>query len=189
MPIVLEQLASIPGGLIDGLEVVHEIIMPNLGRPLTLAIMDVRVIPADLHTKEVLRQLLEFNAYEFAAFFEDSTLDEHGRFGYRWLDHYWTEPDRHPYLIRVGDQIGGMTLVRGGDHLSIAEFLIMPQYRRHGVGRIAARQVFDRFSGDWTVHQVPGNDRAVAFWRRAIPVPFSETVDGDGTTQRFTLPG
>lgn len=150
--------------------------------------MDVRVVPAEPQAKEVLRQLLEFNAYEFAAFFEDSELDEHGRFGYRWLDHYWTEPDRQPFLIRVGDRIGGMTLVRGTDQRSIAEFLIMPQYRRQGAGLVAARQIFDRFGGDWSVHQVPGNDRAVSFWRRAIPVPFTETVNDGGTTQRFTMP-
>ena len=149
--------------------------------------MDVQVIPADLHAKEIIRQLLEFNAYEFTAFFADSELDEHGRFGYRWLDHYWTDEHRHAFLIRVDGRIAGMTLVRGTDPFSIAEFLIMPQYRRRGVGLIAARRVFSLFDGSWSVHQVPGNERATAFWRRAIPAPFTETADADGTTQRFVL--
>ncbi len=35
---------------------------------------------------------------------------------------------------------------------------------------------------------VAGNDVAVAFWRRAIPVPSDETVTGRGTEQRFTVP-
>lgn len=162
--------------------------MPKRCQWLLWPIMDVRVIPAELNAKEIIRQLLEFNAYEFAAFFADAELDEHGRFGYRWLDHYWTEADRHPFIIRVDGRIAGMTLVRGTDQLSIAEFLIMPQYRRRNVGLIAARQVFDLFDGEWSVHQVPGNDRATAFWRRAIPVPFTETMDEGGTTQRFTTP-
>ena len=151
--------------------------------------MDVKVVPASLADKEILRQLLEFNAYEFARFFADAGLNEHGRFGYRYLDHYWTEPHRHPFLVRVDQRIGGMVLVASGEPHSINEFLIMPQYRRRGVGMIAAREVFGQFGGAWSVQQVRGNGAAVAFWRRAIPVEFDETDDDAGTTQRFTMPG
>jgi predicted acetyltransferase len=150
--------------------------------------VDVDVVRAELADKEVLRQLLEFNAYEFARLSHDAVLNEHGRFGYSWLDHYWTEPMRYPFLIRVRGQIGGMVLVTGTDPRSIAEFLVMPQYRRTGVGLAAARYVFDLFGGAWSVHEVPGSDAAVAFWRRAIPVQFIETRDDDGTTQRFRMP-
>ena len=150
--------------------------------------MDVKVVRAELADKDVLRQLLEFNAYEFARLFDDAVLNEHGRFGYPWLDHYWTEPTREPFLIRVGSHIGGMVLVTGTDPRSIAEFLVMPQYRRLGVGLVVARFVFELFGGAWSVHQVPGNEAAVAFWRRAIPVEFTETRDDDGTTQRFRMP-
>ncbi|HEY2172897.1 MAG TPA: GNAT family N-acetyltransferase [Mycobacteriales bacterium] len=150
--------------------------------------MDVEVVRAELADKEVLRQLLEFNAYEFARLSDDAVLNERGRFGYSWLDHYWTEPTRHPFLIRVRGQIGGIVLVTGTDPRSIAEFLVMPQYRRLGVGLAAARYVFELFGGAWSVHEVPGNEAAVAFWRRAIPVEFAETCDDDGTTQRFRMP-
>lgn len=150
--------------------------------------MDVHVVPVELADKEIVRQLLEFNAYEFARLRDDAELNEDGRFGYSWLDDYWTEPERHPFLIRVDTRIGGLALVRGTDPYSVAEFLVMPQYRRRGVGSVAARQLFDLFGGEWSVHQVPGNVEAVAFWRRAIPVAFSEACNEDGTTQRFTMP-
>jgi predicted acetyltransferase len=150
--------------------------------------VDVEVVRAELADKEVLRQLLEFNAYEFARLSDDAVLNERGRFGYSWLDHYWTEPTRHPFLIRVRGQIGGIVLVTGTDPRSIAEFLVMPQYRLLGVGLAAARYVFELFGGAWSVHEVPGNEAAVAFWRRAIPVEFAETCDDDGTTQRFRMP-
>jgi predicted acetyltransferase len=150
--------------------------------------VDVEVVRAELADKEVLRQLLEFNAYEFARLSDDAVLNERGRFGYSWLDHYWTEPTRYPFLIRVRGQIGGIVLVTGTDPRSIAEFLVMPQYRRLGVGLAAARYVFELFGGAWSVHEVPGNEAAVAFWRRAIPVEFAETCDADGTTQRFRMP-
>ena len=149
--------------------------------------LDVRLVRAEPTDKEVLRQLLEFNAYEFARLFDDAALDEHGRFGYSWLDNYWTEPERHPFLIRVSGRIGGLVLVRGNDPYSVAEFLVMPQYRRRGVGIVAARRVFEMFGGAWSIHEVAANAEAVAFWRRAIPVESDETSDEDGTTQRFRM--
>jgi predicted acetyltransferase len=144
------------------------------------------VKPAAPQDKEILRQLLEFNAYETSRF-EDAELDEHGRFGYRYLDHYWTEKGRHPYLILVGLSIAGMALVREGPPHSIAEFLIMPKHRRTGVGTAAARDVLLRYPGQWEVRQAPGNAAAVAFWRHAIPREFTERRDEHGTTQTFTI--
>lgn len=123
--------------------------------------MDVEVVRAEPADKEILRQLLEFNAYEFARLFNDAVLNEHGRFGYAWLDYYWTEPTRCPFLIRVRGAIGGMVLVTGTGPRSIAEFLVMPQYRRLGVGLAAARYVFELLGGAWSVHEVPGNEAAI----------------------------
>lgn len=67
--------------------------------------------------------------------------------------------------------------------------LVLPRFRRGGVGTVAAREAFARFPGDWEVHQLAGNDDAVASWRRAIPVAFDGSVTPDGTTQRFSLAG
>jgi predicted acetyltransferase len=144
----------------------------------------VQVQPAQLQDKAVIRQFLEFNAYEFSRF-DGADLDPHGRFGYRFLDHYWTEPDTHPFLITVDARLAGTALLRAGPPHSMAEFLVMPKYRRTGVGTAAARQVFARFAGEWEVHEVPGNAVAVEFWREAIPAPFSEAHDDQGMTQRF----
>ncbi|MGN6677163.1 MAG: GNAT family N-acetyltransferase [Streptosporangiaceae bacterium] len=141
---------------------------------------------ADLGDREIVRQLLEFNAYEFSRF-DGADLDGNGRFGYAYLDLYWTEPGRRPYLILVGASIAGMALVREGPPHSVAEFLIMPKYRRAGVGTTAARDLLSRHPGRWELHQVPGNERAVAFWRHAIPCEFTEHQDEHGITQTFTL--
>lgn len=147
---------------------------------------DVRLRPAELADKSVVRQVLEFNAYEFSRF-DGADLDRHGTFGCRYLDHYWTESDRHPFLILIGRHLAGVALVRAGTPNSMAEFLVLPKYRRSGVGRAAAAAVFSRFQGEWETHEVPGNDQAVEFWRQAIPVDFTETTNEHGTTQRFTI--
>jgi predicted acetyltransferase len=70
----------------------------------------------------------------------------------------------------------------------MAEFLVMPRYRRAGVGRFAAQRLFASLPGPWRVREVAGNEVAVAFWRAVIPFSFTEDQDEYGTTQLFTMP-
>ncbi len=149
--------------------------------------MLVRVEETGPEHREIVRRLLEFNAYEFSRF-NGADLDGHGTFGYTYLDDYWTEPGRHPLLIEADGQLAGLALVRPVEdgRRAVAEFLVLPKYRRLGVGTTAARAVFAMYPGDWLIREVPGNHDAVAFWRHAIPVAFTETTDSDGTFQRFT---
>ncbi|MDQ1726621.1 MAG: hypothetical protein QOK14_666 [Frankiaceae bacterium] len=149
--------------------------------------VDISTDAADEQAKPVLRRLLELNAHEFSAF-DGRDVNEHGEYGYRYLDQYWTEPDhRQAFLIRCDGQIAGFAMVLGGPRQSVSEFFILRKYRRRGVGAAAAQMILRASPGHWVTHQVPGNDDAVAFWRRAIPVPFAETMDANGTTQRFTI--
>lgn len=71
---------------------------------------DVQVREAAADEKPILRQLLELYEYDFSEF-EGTDVGPHGFYGYRYLDHDWTEPDRHPYLIRVDDNLAGFVLV------------------------------------------------------------------------------
>ncbi|OWA35585.1 hypothetical protein B9G55_13250 [Saccharibacillus sp. O16] len=50
----------------------------------------------------------------------------------------------------------------------IVEFFVMKKYRRVGLGRLAAQQLFRRFSGVWKLGIMEENEPALAFWRRAI---------------------
>lgn len=150
--------------------------------------VDVQLTPVGIDRAALVGQLLEFNAYEHSVF-DGADVDHLGRFGYRYLDLYWSDPTRHAYLIETSGCTAGLVLIREGAPHSIAEFLVLPKHRRAGVGSAAARAAFAAFPGDWEVHQVRGNNGAIEFWRRAIPVPFDQTVDSDGTTQHFSIPG
>jgi predicted acetyltransferase len=135
--------------------------------------MDIDVRQASLEEKSVLRHLLELYNYDFSEF-DGADLDAHGFYGYGRLDHYWTEPGRYPFLVRADGKLAGLVLVRTLDTpavpptRSIAEFFILKKYRRRGVGRAAARRVFDLFPGRWHVSQIANNHPAQAFWRRVI---------------------
>lgn len=148
--------------------------------------MAVEVIEASEADRTVVRRLLQLYHYDFSEFNGDD-VDAHGEFLHRYFDHYWTAPDRKPFLFRVGGAWAGLALVYTGDPHDIAEFFVMRKYRRRGIGAEAAAQLFERFPGCWTVRQLLSNPAATVFWRTAIPYPFREAVEGDEVTQRFSV--
>ena len=133
---------------------------------------NIKITQAILDEKPILRQLLELYEYDFSEF-EGTEIGLHGFFGYKYLDHYWTEPDRYPYLIRVNDHLAGFVLVnRHGasseDRWSIAEFFVMRKYRNLGIGAFAAAFIFDLRPGKWEVSQSAAHPASTVFWRKVI---------------------
>ena len=127
--------------------------------------------PATLADAELLSNLLELYTHDLSAVFPNVQLGPDGRFGYDKLPRYWTEPDRRfPFLIRCDGRIAGFVLATRGspvvadpDVLDVAEFFVLRQYRRSGVGREAAFLLWNRFPGMWTVRVSEGNSGAVSF--------------------------
>ena len=144
------------------------------------------MIEAELGDKAVLEQLLELYQYDFSEF-DDHDVGADGLYRYRYIDNYWTEPDRHPLLFRVDRKWAGFALVRAGAPHDMAEFFVMRKYRRSGVGTVLAREVFARFPGEWQVRQMTSNPAATAFWCQAIPVDFVQEILDQGPVQRFTI--
>src|SRR5215216_2568053 len=135
-----------------------------------LCAVAVEVEPVSYSDKDVLGRLIEFYVYDYSEYM-GWDVDAHGVFGYRYLDHYWTDADRHPFFIRVDGRLAGFALVRSGRPHDMAEFFVMRKYRRAGVGTEAARLVLGRFPGSWEVRQLEANVAGSNFWRSAIPVP------------------
>lgn len=141
------------------------------------------VQPASLAEQSVLANLFELYSHDFSEFY-DVDINEDGRFGYQSLPLYWSEPGRHPFLIRVDSKLAGFALVKrgpgvfdGADVWDMAEFFILRAHRRHGIGARAAHQVWGQFIGAWEVRVMEANRSAVPFWERAVasfvgqPVP------------------
>lgn len=98
-------------------------------------------------------------------------VGDDGTFGTDLLDGCWSQAPRHPFLIRLGDSLAGFAVVDRGSHVSdrsdvwdMAEFFVLNRWRRAGVGRSAARQLFAEFPGDWEVRPFPGYPPAERFW-------------------------
>lgn len=145
------------------------------------------VHPARDEDFDMLGRLLQLYLHDFSEH-TGWDVDEDGQFHYAWLDAYRLEKGRHAYVIRVEGRPAGFALVREAERIQMAEFFVLRKYRREGVGLAAARHLLEAHARAWSIAQLASNPEATSFWRRAIPVPFEETVQTDGTVeQRFTV--
>src|SRR5271170_3808578 len=93
-----------------------------------------QIIPATADQAPVLANLLELYAHDFSEF-RELQIGEDGRFGYPFLPLYWSEPDRHPFLVRIDGKLAGLVLVaRNNAVWDMAEFFILRGCRRKGIG-------------------------------------------------------
>lgn len=104
-------------------------------------------VPED---KETLGNLLEKYLYEFSEW-EDQDVDGNGLYGYPYLDAYWTDEKRYPFLILVDGKLAGFALVNcypivdtEADY-TIAEFFCdakIPEARSGAAGGVSAVRPF-----------------------------------------------
>ncbi len=133
--------------------------------------------------KSVLAHLLELEAHDLSEYVDSLRVNEHGLFGYSYLDSYWTEAGRLPYFIRADGALAGFVLIRGfEDHCNLAEFFVLRSYRRSGIGLRAAAAAFASHRGRWELQHAEGNAPAAAFWERVV----SDAARGE--IDRETLP-
>ena len=134
--------------------------------------MSIEVIKAVIDDKPLIQRMMELYQYDFSEY-EEIDLDSHGTFGYPWLDNYWEEKGRYPFIVRVESRLAGFVLVNQmtylpGNEWAISEFFIMRKYRKRGVGKTVAFSIFDRFHGKWEVHELENNRPSQLFWRKVI---------------------
>jgi predicted acetyltransferase len=151
--------------------------------------VDVTLTPVAYEDKPILARLLELYSHDMSEFYEDVRINQHGLFLYRHLDHYWTEEGRYPYLIRVDDRIAGFVLVREVEAVfQIAEFFVLRNLRRTGVGAVAASAAFHKHPGRWEVWHAASNKPAAAFWGAVVPAAAVRADEGSEVVYRFEVP-
>jgi predicted acetyltransferase len=124
----------------------------------------------------LLANLLELYIHDLSAIFRHVELGEDGRYGYRGLPLYWSEPERRfAFLIRCDGRVAGFALATRGSPLGddpevfdVAEFFVLRRYRASGVGRRAASLLWERLPGRWMVRVSEANSTALTFWRGTI---------------------
>lgn len=136
--------------------------------------VDIQLEIVQREQSSILANLLQLYAHDFSEF-QSLNIGTDGRFDYKPLPLYWSEPDRYPFLIRVDSKLAGFALLKRGSEVSankevwdIAEFFVLRGWRRHRIGTMAAHEVWRRFPGPWEVRVMQSNASAVLFWNRAV---------------------
>jgi predicted acetyltransferase len=136
--------------------------------------MGVSLVAAQRAHLPLLESLFQFYHYDFAELLGGHVGPE-GRFSTPSLEAYWQDAWRHPFLVRVDEHPAGFALVQrrsritgDADTWDMAEFFVMRQHRRAGVGSRVAIEIFDRLRGKWEIREVSANKPATAFWRAVV---------------------
>ena len=124
--------------------------------------------------KEVLYRLLEYSLYEESAN-DLNEMNEDAIFEYKYFNSYFTDDDRDAYFIREKEtnKILGFAMVNTYVQVfenghSIAEFMVIPKYRKNNIGKKVAFELFDRYRGNWEVSPSYNSCSALFFWNKVI---------------------
>lgn len=129
---------------------------------------------AEANERNVVDDLLQLYLKEIQ-FFDIKVSSFEGRLIYPYLDHYWQNPKRSPFLFFKEQQIAGFALVRtdtdpsnGVPVTEISDFFILNKLRHQGLGRRMAVRLWERLPGNWRLEVLKGNREALYFWERTI---------------------
>ena len=123
--------------------------------------------------RQTLWNLLQYMIFETSPY-GNNEIKSDGTFSYKYFDKYFTDDDRIAFLIRnernnlLGFVMINQYLQKTESGHAIAEFMILPRFRRQGIGREVAKQCFSLFSGNWEVQPAPGSETAYKFWKNVI---------------------
>ena len=134
--------------------------------------MDYQLEKVVIEKKDTLFNLLQFALYDGSQYIQNE-LNENAKFNYTWFDNYFTDLNIEAYFIKSDDKY--LCFVMINENLkfnklgkSIAEFLIMLQYRRNHIGKKVAMKIFDMYHGIWEVEPIEGSEQAYYFLKNTI---------------------
>ena len=124
--------------------------------------------------KDILYRLLQYSLFE-ESLTDQNEMNNEAIFEYKWFDSYFQDNNREAYIIKEQNtnKILGFAMVnqymqKSKDGHSIAEFMIVPKYRRLKIGKRVAIELFNMHKGNWEVKPSYGSVVALAFWKSVI---------------------
>ncbi len=156
--------------------------IPEVGKNVTQDLREPEIFLEKVTSdkKEILFRLLQYSLFEESI--EDGNhMGEDGLFAYPWFEQYFKEKDREAYFIKEKKtkKLQGFVMIntyvqRCTLGHSIAEVMLLPNYRRQKIGEQAAFLCFEKYRGNWEVSPSRGNEGAYLFWQHVI----QEYTDG-----------
>ncbi|UGY94242.1 GNAT family N-acetyltransferase [Streptomyces gobiensis] len=117
--------------------------------------------------RSVIERLAQLERHDLSAF-RGYTPDADGVFAFDRLPNFFSEPDRHAYLIHYGETLAGFALTRGlsDGGTSVYAFFVVRALRRRSVGHRAALELLRLRPGRWGIAFQEENAGAARFWRQ-----------------------
>ena len=137
--------------------------------------MNISLEKVEENKKEILYRLLEFSLYDGSNYINNK-MENDGVFKYQYFPNYFKEDSREAYFIKYNKKIVGFFMInkylkvleKKDNNYSVAEFLIIPKYRRMHIGRLASTKLFNLHKGNWEVQPMENNKIAYKFWGNTI---------------------
>ncbi len=125
--------------------------------------------------KEEMRGYLNSYLTELSQYDNSITFDDNGNPIYKWFEFYWNDKGRYPFYLLIDGVIAGITFIREvmPENYEIAEFYVIPDFRRQGNGLWFAEEIANKFIGQMEFSTKLSNISAVKFWDK-----FSNGFDG-----------
>ena len=129
---------------------------------------DIKSVPKE--EKEKFKKYFFDYLRELSQFDPNVKFDRQGTPIYKWLDLYWEDDDRFPFMLLVGGQFAGLALIRELDtkNYEVAEFYVVPEFRKDHNALDFATKVIKSFDGDFVFSTRFENQRAVRFWDKFV---------------------
>lgn len=124
--------------------------------------------------KNIIYNLMQLYMYDLSSFEDETatfTMLNSGLYTMnKYIEKYWQDKNRHPYILKCNDELAGFVLYRFNEENmnEIAEFFVLKKYRKIGAGTFMANKMFDLYKGKWEVSTLIKNEISQKFWRKTI---------------------
>lgn len=128
----------------------------------------------DVGGKDILYILLQYSLFE-ESLNNCNEMNPNAIFEYEYFNRYFTDEEREAYFIKDKNDNKLLGFVMLNTYMqkyesghSIAEFMIIPKYRRNKIGERVAFECFNMYKGNWEISPSFGSESAYKFWNKVI---------------------
>ena len=120
--------------------------------------------------KEILNRLLMYSLFE-ESLTDLNEMNQFALFEYPEFDNYFNHDNHKAFFIKeyeTNKLLGFLMLDYFNDIHCIKEFMIIPKYRRLGIGKKVINLCFQEYKGNYIVTPSLGSKTAYLFWENII---------------------
>jgi len=136
--------------------------------------MEIYLDKVSENNKDILYRLLQYSLFE-ESLNDGNEMNNEGIFEYKYFDNYFSDDNRDALFIREKEtnKLLGFVMIdtymqKNSNGHSIAEFMVIPKYRKNKIGKQTAFKCFDMYKGIWEVSPSFGSEQAYNFWKKVI---------------------